>query len=47
MREEKLSQYERERLLLSGDHLLFWGFDNFGADSISEEVAGFYPLWFP
>ena len=25
VREEKLSQCERERLLLSGDHLLFWG----------------------
>ena len=30
-----------------GDHLLFWGFYYFGADSISEEVAGFSPLWFP
>ena len=27
--------------------LLFWGFNCFGADSISEEVAGFSPLWFP
>ena len=27
--------------------LLFWGFYCFGADSISEEVAGFSPLWFP
>ena len=27
--------------------LLLWGFYYFGADSISEEVAGFYPLWFP
>ena len=25
---------------------MFLGFI-FGADSISEEVAGFYPLWFP
>ena len=25
---------------------MFSGF-NFGADSISEEVAGFYTLWFP
>ena len=24
----------------------FWGFD-FGTDSISEEVVGFSPLWFP
>ena len=26
--------------------LLFWGFI-FGVDSISEEVVGFFPLWFP
>ena len=25
---------------------MFLGF-TFGVDSISEEVAGFYPLWFP
>ena len=47
MREEKLSQCERERLLLCGDHLIVLGFYCFGADSISEEVAGFSPLWFP
>ena len=47
MREEKLSQCERERLLLSGDHLTVLGFYYFGADSISEEVVGFSPLWFP
>ena len=46
MREEKLSHYERERLLLSGDHLTVFGF-TIGADSISEEVAGFSPLHFP
>ena len=46
MREEKLSQYERERLLLSGDHLTVLAFYCFGVDSISEEVAGFSPLWF-
>ena len=34
---------ERKRLLLSGDHLTVLGF-TFGADSISEEVAGFYPF---
>ena len=34
----------RERLMLSGDHLIvFWGF-TFGADSISEEVVGFSPF---
>ena len=47
MREEKLSQCERERLLLSGDHLTVLGFYCFGVDSISEEVVGFSPLWFP
>ena len=41
----------RERLLLSRDHLYVFGFYfmfsgfTFGADSISEEVAGFSPLW--
>ena len=47
MREEKLSECERERLLLLGDHLTVFQFYLFGADSISEEVAGFSPLWFP
>ena len=47
MREEKLSQCERERLLLLGDHLTVFQFSSFGADSISDEVAGFSPLWFP
>ena len=37
----------RRRLLLLGDLLFFWGFYCFGADSISEEVAVFSPLWFP
>ena len=46
-REEALSVRERERLLLSGDHLTVFQFNCFGADSISEEVAGFSPLWFP
>ena len=31
------------QLLLSGDHLTVLGF-TFGADSISEEVAGFSPF---
>ena len=47
MREENLSQCVRERLLLSRDHLTVLGFYLFGVDSISEEVAGFSPLWFP
>ena len=41
---EKLSQCERERLLLSGVHITILGFYCFGADSISEEVAGFSPF---
>ena len=45
MREEKLSQCERETEAVE-IILLFSGF-SFGADSISEEVAGFSPLWFP
>ena len=36
----------RERLLLSRDHLTILGF-TFSVDSISEEVVGFSPLWFP
>ena len=48
MREEKLSQCERERDCCCVEIiLLFLGFYYFGADSISEEVVGFYPLWFP
>ena len=47
MREkEEARTREREILLLLGDHLTVLGF-TFGADSISEEVAGFSPLWFP
>ena len=47
MREEKLSKCGSERLLMLGDHLTVLGFYCFVADSISEEVAGFSPLWFP
>ena len=47
MREEDLMQV-RERTIV-GDHqvlsLVFTA--AIGAHSISEEVAGFYPLWFP
>ena len=32
---------------MSGYHLTVFGALLFGADSISEEVAGFSPLWFP
>ena len=44
-RGEALSVREREREVVE-IILLFSGF-TFGADSISEEVAGFSPLWFP
>ena len=44
MREkEEVGTRERERLLLLGDDLSVLGF-TFGADSISEKVAGFYPF---
>ena len=47
MREEKLSQ-EREREQLWRSSFLYLGFTiAIGAHSISEEVAGFSPLWFP
>ena len=48
MREEKLSQVrEREKKLLE-IIFMFSGFTAaIGAHSISEEVAGFSPLWFP
>ena len=45
MREEKLSQCERETEVVE-IILLFSGF-TFGVDSISKEVVGFSPLWFP
>ena len=47
MREEKLSQV-REREQLLEIILLSLGFISaIGAYSISEEFAGFSPLWFP
>ena len=46
MREEELTQV-RERTAV-GDHLCVFGFYfAIGAHSISEEVVGFYSLWFP
>ena len=49
MREEKLSQCERERETEAVDIIfMFLGFATaIGADSISEEVVRFFPLWFP
>ena len=47
MREEKLSQCEREKKLWRS-YFLFSGFTaTIGAHYISEEVVGFSPLWFP
>ena len=43
MRKKKTLGLGRKRLLLLGDHLTVLGF-TFGADSISEEVAGFSPF---
>ena len=46
MRGEELAQV-RERIAI-GEHLCVLGFTfSIVAHSISEEVAGFYPLWFP
>ena len=47
MREEELAQV-REREQLSEIIFVFFGFTfAIGAHSIYEEVAEFYPLWFP
>ena len=43
---ERGSAGTSERDQLSEIIFMFSGF-TFGVDSISEEVAGFYPLWFP
>ena len=45
MRGKKLGS-KRETTAIENSYYYFWGF-SFGADSISEEVAGFSPLWFP
>ena len=37
----------RERDYYCWDIIFMFSGFNFGADSISEEVAGFSPLWFP
>ena len=39
-------QTERETTAVGRSSYYFWGFA-FGADSISEKVVGFSPLWFP
>ena len=46
MREEDLTQVRDKTAV--GDHILSLGFTAaIGAHSISEEVTGFSPLWFP
>ena len=45
-RGEALSMRERETAAVRRSSYYF-GVLPFGADSISEEVAGFSPLWFP
>ena len=45
-REEFAGTRERETTDVGRSSYYFLGF-TFGADSISEEVAGFSPLWFP
>ena len=37
---------EKEATAIEISSYCFWGFA-FGVDSISEEVVGFSPLWFP
>ena len=45
---ERGSAHTSERDQLSNIIFMFWGFTfATGAHSISEEVAGFSPLWFP
>ena len=46
MREEVARTRKKETTVVERSSYCFWGF-SFGADSISEEVAGFSPLWFP
>ena len=44
--EEVIGAREKEATALTISSYCFWGF-SIGADSISEEVAGFSPSWFP
>ena len=46
MREEVARTRKRETTAIERSYYYFLGF-SFGVDSISEEVAGFNPLWFP
>ena len=46
MREEKFSQERESEIEAMEIIFMFLGF-TFGANSISKEVVGFSPLWFP
>ena len=47
LRKEKILGLDKKKFTAVGRSLTIFGFYCFGADSISEEVAGFSPLWFP
>ena len=47
MRKEKTLGLDKKKVTAVGRSLTVLGFYCFGADSISEEVVGFSPLWFP
>ena len=44
--EEVVGAREKEAIVVRISSYSFWGFA-IGVDSISEEVVGFSPLWFP
>ena len=46
MEEEVVEAREKEATAVEISSYYFWGFA-IGANSISEEVVGFSPLWFP
>ena len=46
MREKEVGTRERETTAVERSSYYFLGF-TFGDDSISEEVVGFSPIWFP
>ena len=43
---EVVGAREKEAIIVGISSYCFWGI-SIGADSISEEVVGFYSLWFP
>ena len=44
---EKTLGLDKKKVTAIGRSLTILGFYYFGVDSISKEVAGFSPLWFP